>query len=246
MPLSMMMVATLLFLSLLAPLARAMAIPSSSIEKSYDLLVIGGGSAGLTAAKFAATFGNSVAIIEKGRMGGDCTWTGCIPSKSLLASAKVAHAVRKAAEYGVLVEGDVTVDMKQVRERVRRNIDQVYNDADSPEVLKKLGIDTIYGGAKFLDSNTLEVSYDNRRVEEGNGSQILHAKYGVVVATGAKPTKITSIPGLDKINHITYEEVFDLDAVPDLVTVVGGGPIGAELSQALSRLGSTVTLISPR
>lgn len=180
-------------------------------------------------------------------MGGDCTWTGCIPSKTLLASAKAAHAVRKASHFGVIVEGDVSVDMKRVRERVRSNIDRVYKEDDSPEALKKLGIDTIFGMAKFLDKNTLMVTSDDKTDGEGGGCQTeVLANYGVLIATGAKPRKNTSIPGLDKVNYITYEEVFDLDEVPELVTIVGGGPIGAEISQALSRLGSKVTLIAPR
>jgi len=238
-------VTSLLFLSFLLLSDHVMSISTSSstTQTSYDLLVIGGGSAGLTAAKFAATFGNSVAIIEKEKLGGDCTWSGCIPSKSLLASAKAAHAVRKASEFGVSVQGEVSVNMKAVRERVRRNINRVYEEDDSPEALKKLGIDTIHGTPKFVDSKTLEVVSDEKNKSE---QKIVGAKYGVLVATGARPRKNTNIPGLDSVNYITYEEVFDLDEVPEFITVVGGGPVGVELSQALSRLGAKVTIISEK
>jgi len=152
---------------------------------------------------------------------------------------------RKAGEFGVVVEGDVSIDMKRVRERLRSNIERIYKEDDSPEALKKLGIDTIYGSAKFLNGKTLEVSPDER-VEGEEGGRTVGAKYGVLIATGAKPRKNTSIPGLDTVNYITYEEVFDLEEIPARTTVVGGGPIGVELSQALSRLGSKVTLIAPR
>lgn len=105
----------------------------SALRPSYDLLVVGGGSAGLTAAKFAARFGKSVAIVEKAKLGGDCTWTGCVPSKALLASAARAHAVRTAAEYGVVVGGPVGVDMPAVKARVDAVVKQIYDEDDSPE-----------------------------------------------------------------------------------------------------------------
>lgn len=153
---------------------------------------------------------------------------------------------RKASDFGVVLEGDVSIDMKRVRERLRSNIERIYKEDDSPEALKKLGIDTIFGSATFLDGKTLEVTPDKRVDGEGEKGRTVEAKYGVLIASGAKPRKNTSIPGLDTVNYITYEEVFDLEEIPATATVVGGGPIGAELSQALSRLGSKVTLIAPR
>ncbi len=212
-------------------------------KKTYDLLVIGGGSAGLTAAKFAKTFGKSVAIIEKERMGGDCTWTGCIPSKSLIASSKVSHMVRSASkDLGVVAGADVVVDMEAIQSRVQGTIQRIFEEDDSPEAMEKLGIDTIKGRAVFQERNVLQI------VSEGSktGSTTVTAKYGVLICTGASPRNPNNddIPGLDSIDYITYENAFDLKKVPKDMTVVGGGPIGVELAQAYARLGSKVTVIA--
>uniref|UniRef100_A0A7S3V5X3 Mercuric reductase n=1 Tax=Chaetoceros debilis TaxID=122233 RepID=A0A7S3V5X3_9STRA len=214
---------------------------SASSSKNYDLVVIGGGSAGLTAAKFAATFGKSAVIVEKARMGGDCTWTGCIPSKSLIASAKMAHNVRRAAEFGINTDVDpatVTVDMKAIKRRIESNIDRIYQEDDSPEAMKKLGIDVLSGTATLTDSKTLKVTN-----EETSECFEVCANDGILIATGASP-KAPSIPGLDDINYITYEQAFGMEEVPSTMTIVGGGPIGCELAQAYSRLGSKVTVIA--
>ena len=138
------------------PLSLAL-VPSRA---AYDLVIIGGGSAGLTAAKFAATFGKSVAIVEKSRMGGDCTWTGCVPSKTLLAIAKRAHSARTAADCEYLTlssPAKVKVDMAAVKAKVNAIIEKIYDEDDSPAALEKLGIDTIIGAASFVNSNTLSV-----------------------------------------------------------------------------------------
>lgn len=126
--------------------------------KTYDLLIIGAGSTGLTAAKFASTFGKSVAIIEKSRMGGDCTWTGCVPSKTLIASAKAANAVRKAGSLGIEVNTPININMKAIKRRIELNIQHIYDADDSPEALKKLGIDVIEGTAKFLSKKEIVVT----------------------------------------------------------------------------------------
>ncbi|KAL3908696.1 MAG: hypothetical protein SGPRY_009698 [Prymnesium sp.] len=226
-----------LLMSMLA-IATAAVAPSRG---SYDLLIIGGGSAGLTAAKFASNFGKSVAIIEKARMGGDCTWTGCVPSKTLLAIAKRAHSVRTACDcdyLGLPSAAELTVDMAAVKAKVKATVEKIYDEDDSPAALSKLGIDTITGAARFLDQNTLSI-------EQADGSLRVSAQEGIIIATGASPTPF-NIPGIDDVGFITYEEVFELDELPKRLTVVGGGPIGCELSQAFSRLGSQVTVIAPR
>jgi pyruvate/2-oxoglutarate dehydrogenase complex dihydrolipoamide dehydrogenase (E3) component len=229
-------------------------------RKTYDLIVIGGGSAGLTAAKFAATFGKSSVIIEKAKVGGDCTWSGCVPSKSLLASAKASHAVsnnRRARELGIVqwrnysapAEGTVApavvVDMKAVKNRVDENIRLIYNKDDSPEALKKLGIDVISGMATFVDSKTVNVcSIAEKGGEEGQGMRMVcRAKDGVLIATGARP-KRPNIAGIENVDYITYEQVFQLEQIPRTMTVIGGGPIGCELAQAYARLGSKVTVVA--
>lgn len=214
----------------------------ASAVGAYDLLVIGGGSAGLTAAKFAARFGKSVAIIEKAKLGGDCTWTGCVPSKALLASAASAQAGRTAKEFGVNIGGsDVGVDMAAIKARIRRIIGEIYDADDSPEALKKLGIDTISGSARIADRYNVDVTPSDG--QSGSPSKSYSAAKGIVIATGAAP-RTPKITGLDAVQYMTYEDIFDLDTVPSKLTVVGGGPIGCELSQAFARLGASVTLVA--
>lgn len=212
-------------------------MPSSA----YDLVVIGGGSAGLTAAKFATTFGKSAVIIEKAKLGGDCTFYGCIPSKSILASAKVANIVNKSKKFGIDNIGSVSVDAKAVRDRIQNNINTIYEEDDSPEAMKKLGIDTIEGTAQFEDDSTVLV------VQGQGGTQTVTANCGIIIATGAGPKCFeNNIQGLDEVKFLTYEEAFNLEELPKEMTVVGGGPVGCELAQAFSRLGSDVTIIAPR
>ena len=213
---------------------------STSASKSYDLVVIGGGSAGLTAAKFASTFGKSAVIIEKDRMGGDCTWTGCVPSKSILASAKAAQAVKKASDFGIEV-GSVKVDLKAVKRRIDNNIRHIYDEDDSPEALKKLGVDVIQGVAKFDDAKKLKVFASSSSEEDFIE---VSANDGILIATGAKP-RLPTISGIQDVNFITYEQAFSLDTCPSKMTVIGCGPIACELAQAYSRLGADVTVIAP-
>lgn len=205
----------------------------------YDLVVIGGGAAGLTAAKFATTFGKSAVIIEKSRLGGDCTWTGCVPSKTLIASSKATQTIAKAEQFGLSVQGEVSVDMKAIKERVDGTIQHIYDVHDSPEALKKLGVDVISGGATLKGSNVVSVS----KSDGENPLMDIHAKDGILICTGACP-KSPDISGIDQVEYITYEEAFSLEEVPKTMTVIGGGPIGCELAQAYARLGATVTVVA--
>lgn len=221
-------------------LSRGMAL--SSIAKSikaYDLVVIGGGSAGLTAAKFAATFDKSAVIIEKGKLGGDCTWTGCVPSKTLISCAAAAHAVRTSEKYGIK-SGSLNVSWPLIREKIRSTIHKIYEEDDSPEVMKKLGVDTICGRAEFVSEKVLHVFHDN-----SDDYSEVHVNEGVVISTGASPIIPSSIDGLDLVEYVTYENIFELKELPKTMTCVGGGPISAELSQAFSRLGVKVTIVGP-
>jgi pyruvate/2-oxoglutarate dehydrogenase complex dihydrolipoamide dehydrogenase (E3) component len=198
------------------------------MSEAYDLVVIGGGSAGLMAAEFAARLGACVVLVEKHRIGGDCTWTGCVPSKALLKAAKVAHETRNTAHYGVLT-AQPQVDMAQVREYIREAIQDRYQH-ETPEQLIRRGVDVVIGAARFLDPHALQV-----------GERTLYAKK-FVVATGAKPF-IPDIPGLREAPFVTYLDIFENDHLPERLIVIGAGPIGAEISQAYQRLGSQVTLV---
>jgi pyruvate/2-oxoglutarate dehydrogenase complex dihydrolipoamide dehydrogenase (E3) component len=197
----------------------------------YDLAIVGAGSGGLTAARFAAQLGARVALIEKSRIGGDCTWTGCVPSKALLKAAKVAHDVRTASHYGVTAAPPV-IDMRAVRDYVRAAIQQVYQ-FETPETLQHEGIEIIQGPARFLDRQTLSV-----------GANSIQSKT-FLLTTGANPV-IPPIAGLSEVPYQTYEQIFDNDKVPRTMVVIGGGPIGIELSQAYQRLGAKVTVIAER
>ena len=198
------------------------------MAESYDLAVIGGGSAGLTAAGLAAQLGFRVVLTEKTRIGGDCTWSGCVPSKTLLKIAKVAHQMRTADRYG-LTPAKPTVDLKSVMSRVRNVIDQVYQ-YESPEALRADGIDVLLGEVSFIDPHTLAVN-DNTT-----------AARRMLLTTGAHPF-VPPITGLDSVDYLTYESIWNLEALPARLLVVGAGPIGCEFAQAFCRLGSEVTII---
>jgi pyruvate/2-oxoglutarate dehydrogenase complex dihydrolipoamide dehydrogenase (E3) component len=201
------------------------------MDYEYDLIIVGGGSAGLTAAGFAAQLGTRVALVERHRTGGDCTWTGCVPSKTLLKVAKVAHQMRTADRYG-LTGAEPEVDLRTVMAHVRSVIMDVYAE-ESPEALRADGIDVHLGAARFVDPHTL-IAGDTR----------LSARY-VLIATGAHPY-VPPISGLEEVGYLTYESVWNLETLPRHLVVVGAGPVGSELSQAFRRLGAGITLVESR
>jgi pyruvate/2-oxoglutarate dehydrogenase complex dihydrolipoamide dehydrogenase (E3) component len=200
------------------------------------LVIIGGGSAGITAAKLIGkTLQKSVALVERERMGGDCTWTGCIPSKSLLAAAKEVHAARK---WGLTTP----VDFSAIRARIQANIEQIYDEDDSPEAMQRYGVEIVSGTA------TLSSSSGNKTVQvtQSDGSYVtLTANKGIILCTGATARIPTDIVGLDAVPFVTTESIWSLPTLQQRLTVVGGGPVGCELAQAFARLGSQVTLIAP-
>jgi len=193
-----------------------------------DICVIGAGSGGLSVAAAAAGFGVPVVLIEKGRMGGDCLNYGCVPSKALIAAARRAADFATSAEFGVSA-GKPTIDFPRVRDHVRRVIAAIAPN-DSKERFGGLGVRVIAGAARFKDAATVAV--DNLEIKARR----------FVVATGSSPA-IPPIPGLADTPHLTNETIFDLDACPEHLVVIGAGPVGLELAQAFRRLGADVTVV---
>ena len=194
----------------------------------YDIIVIGAGAGGLVIAIGAAKAGKKTLLIEKGEFGGDCTNYGCIPSKSLIASALVAHTIKSSETHGIQAES-IEINTGKVLDRVRGIVETIRSHED-PEALEKHGVKTLEGTASFKDPHTLIVNET-----EVQGKQI-------VIATGSTPF-IPLIEGLEKTPFYTNENIFYLKKLPKSIIFVGGGPICCELSQALARLGTEVTLI---
>lgn len=195
---------------------------------AWDFLVIGGGTAGLVAAKTAAGFGASVLLIERDRTGGDCLWTGCVPSKALLAAAHAAADARAAARYGITVDA-VGVDFGQVMAHVRSAITAI-EPSDSPATLRTAGVAVAQGTARFTGPATAEL--------DSRGIRFRHA----LIATGSTPA-LPPIPGLADTEPLTSDTVWQLTELPRRLLMLGGGSIGCELGQAFARLGANVTLV---
>ncbi|RMH70090.1 MAG: FAD-dependent oxidoreductase [Bacteroidetes bacterium] len=199
----------------------------------YDLIVLGGGAAGLTAAGIGANLGAKTLMIEKHRLGGDCTWTGCVPSKTLLKAAQVAHQIRCAHRYG-LTDHSVAIDVQQVMAHVRRVRQAVYEEADDPALYEAMGVTVQHGLARFIDPHTVEVDGD------GGTQRVTGRRF--VIATGASAFA-PPILGLHDGPFLTSETLFELEAQPERLVIIGAGPIGTEMAQAFARLGTRVTVI---
>lgn len=194
----------------------------------YNMIVIGGGSAGLVSAYIAAAVKAKVALIEKHKMGGDCLNTGCVPSKALIRTAKILNYFKRSEEFG-LGPATTTVDFARVMDRVQKVVQEIAPH-DSIERYTSLGVECITGAANIRSPFEVEV----------NG-KILTTK-NIVVATGASPL-VPPIPGLKDAGYLTSDNIWSLRELPKRLVVLGGGPIGCELAQAFSRFGSKVTLI---
>jgi pyruvate/2-oxoglutarate dehydrogenase complex dihydrolipoamide dehydrogenase (E3) component len=193
-----------------------------------DICVIGAGSAGLTVAAASASFGVPVVLIEKGKMGGDCLNYGCVPSKALIAAGKAAYAQRHSAEFGVKsVAPDV--DYKAVHNHIHNVIGAIAPN-DSVERFTALGVKVIQGEGRFIDKKTVVV-----------GDTTIQARR-FVIATGSSAF-IPPIPGLADVPFLTNETIFEQIKLPQKLIIIGGGPIGMEMAQAHSRLGSEVTVV---
>jgi len=200
----------------------------------YDVLVLGGGAAGLTAAGVAVNLGASAAMVEHDRLGGDCTWTGCIPSKTLLKAAEVAHQAASASLYG-LADTPIPVDFSALMRHVRGVREHVYADADAPPIFEAMGVAVRHGRARFVDAHSVEIEGEGGEVERVSG------RY-VVIATGGRPA-VPPVPGLSGVPFLTTETLFEIEDQPARLGVLGGGPIGVEMAQAFRRLGSEVTVL---
>ncbi|MCS7100360.1 MAG: FAD-dependent oxidoreductase, partial [Burkholderiaceae bacterium] len=198
----------------------------------YDLVVIGAGAAGLVSAYLAAALRARVALVERHRMGGDCLYTGCVPSKTLLASARLAARIARASEYGLRVPR-AQVDFAAVMQRVADVIAAI-EPHDSAARYTALGVECIAGAARLTSPWTVQV-------QTADGPRTLAAR-AIVIATGARPV-VPPIPGLQQVQHFTSETIWTLREPPARLLILGGGPIGCELAQAFARLGSAVTLV---
>ncbi len=200
--------------------ALAMNIRSKRNELfEYDLIVIGGGSAGLTSSGIGASFGAKTIMIEAHRLGGDCTWAGCIPSKALL----------HLSQQGVGV--DQRVDPF---ERMRQIRNDVYHDADRPEIYEKMGVELAFGRASFVDKHTVKIASEE-------GERTITGKK-IIIASGSRAA-VPPIPGLDSVSYLTNETLFELNETPQHLVIIGAGPIGIEMAQAFRNLGAEVSVI---
>jgi pyruvate/2-oxoglutarate dehydrogenase complex dihydrolipoamide dehydrogenase (E3) component len=191
----------------------------------YDVTILGGGSGGLTAARLAAALGARTALIDKERLGGDCLNYGCVPSKALIHVAKVVQLAKSSMDLGLL-PANLQVDMARASAHVQEVIGRV---AEAEKVYVE-DVSVRFGHATFRSNQELDLNSDS----------LLSKTF--ILATGSRP-QVPPIEGLKEVGYLTNEDVFDLQKLPATLVIVGGGPIGVELAQALARLGSQVTIV---
>lgn len=198
--------------------------------QAYDLLVVGGGPGGMTAATIARSMNAKVALVEKEHLGGECLNAGCIPSKAFIRCSRLAADIRHASEFGIDVPEEWKVNFDAVMQRVHR-MQSVISPHDSAAHFQNLGVDVFFGKGCFISQNQLEVA-----------NQTLTFKKAIV-ATGTQPIPFR-IPGIEPSDYFTNQNIFMISSLPRRLAVIGGGPISCELAQAFCRLGSQVTLIT--
>jgi len=198
----------------------------------YDLVIVGMGSGGMVGAEFAATIGLRVAVVERGRVGGDCLWTGCVPSKALLASAKAAHTIKVADTYGLPSIDPVAIDTSLVWKRIRSIQQDLAGSDDDPERFKAMGVEVIAAQARITGPNSVELIGQDRSLE---------TRF-ILVCTGSRPLT-PPIEGLKEAGFLTSETVFEIERAPRSVIMIGGGPIAIEMAQAFTRLGIRTTVL---
>lgn len=199
----------------------------------YDVVVIGGGAGGLTASGICASFGAKTALIERHRLGGDCTWTGCVPSKALLHIAKEIVRIQNIGALGVECQPP-TVDFARVMQSVRATRQHIYEDADSPELMAKRGVEVFEGTAGFRDSHSIDLS---------TNGQTRSISFRSAIITAGGTSLVIPIKGLDQIEYLTNDTLFEIESCPEHLVILGNGPIGIEMAQAFNTLGSKVSVI---
>ena len=194
----------------------------------YNLIVIGAGSAGLVSSYIAAAVKSKVALIEKHKMGGDCLNYGCVPSKAIIQSAKILSYAKNSTDFGIK-KMSYEFEFSDVMERVHKIIKSI-EPHDSVERYTKLGVDCFQGEARILSPHKVQIN-----------NKVITCR-SIIIATGASPL-VPKIPGLDEIDYLTSENIWNLKKLPKNFLILGGGPIGMEMAQAFSRLGSNVTVV---
>ncbi|MEE9165298.1 MAG: FAD-dependent oxidoreductase, partial [Nitrospinota bacterium] len=194
----------------------------------FDLTIIGGGVAGLVTASGASQLGAKVALVEIEKLGGDCLHYGCVPTKSLVHTARIISLLRRSSDFG-LNPVKVDFEFKKIMDHMR-SIQKKIGKHDDPERFEKMGVKLFFGNGSFIDTSTFEV----------NGIKIKSRKF--LIATGSRPIT-PSIPGLDKVDYLNNIKILSLDKLPESLLVIGAGPIGLEFAQIFSRFGSKVTVL---
>ncbi len=202
-------------------------------KPTYDVIVIGGGAAGLTAAGMSAALGAKTLLVERYRTGGDCTWSGCVPSKALLHAAHQEHARNRRPIADESARGQV--DTTGILSEIRATRNRIWKESDSPTVLREFGVEYLQGEAVFLNRHSISVV-------DGSSTRTLTSRF-FVVCTGSSPRRLTDW-GLNASRLLTTAVLFDRTSLPRSLIVVGGGPVGLEISQAAARLGTRVSLVS--
>jgi len=195
----------------------------------FDVIIIGGGPAGLVASKVLVAFGKKTAIIERAKLGGDCTHTGCIPSKTLLKASKAYHDSKNLHKYGLKINA-LDIDTSNVLSHVREVVQEIYSH-ETPQIFEEAGVNIIEGTAKFKSLNEIDVDGKIYRANK------------FIIATGSSPA-IPEIKGLENIDILTNENIFLQESIPNSMMIIGTGAIGIEMAIAFNRLGTKVTLLS--